>query len=162
MSHTAPRISPVRFHCEEILRVPRRDVFDGLVCLEKWKSFRGYGPLPGIREANFLLRNEEITGSIIRVESTDGSVHQERFLEWLPEERVVIELSGFSHPLSVFAVRFVEEWSFIPDGDTSRVRRSVELFPVNEYTRPVLWLISLLLRRAISSHLKGVASGIGL
>jgi len=159
MNDANPSVRPVRFCCKDTLRIPRREIFEGLIQLENWNSFKGYGPLPGIREATFVLRSEEGTGSVIKVENTDGSVHQERILEWLPEERAVIELSGFAFPLSAFATRFVETWSFAGEGEGSLVRRDFELYPVNDFIRPVLWLLSLLLRRAVSRHLKGLAKG---
>ncbi len=159
MNDATPSVRPVRFGCKDTLRIPRREIFEGLLNLEKWNSFKGYGPLPGIREATFVLRNDEGAGSVIRVENTDGSVHQERILEWLPNERAVIELSGFAFPLSALASRFVETWSFAVEGEASLIRRDFELYPVNECARPVLWMISLLLRRAVSRHLRVLAKG---
>jgi hypothetical protein len=63
-------------------------------------------------------------------------------------------MTGFSAPLSRLATEFVESWAFEREGTATRVTRSFELHPKSGFTRPALWLISLLLRRAIARHLR--------
>jgi hypothetical protein len=115
---------------------------------------RGYGPLPGIRAAEFEVRTANVVGSRIRVTNTDGSSHIEEIVEWQPNLRVGIEMKDFSPPLSRLATRFMETWDFVRLDGGTRATRSFELYAKSAPTRPVLWLISLLLRRAIARQLR--------
>jgi len=63
-------------------------------------------------------------------------------------------MTGFSAPLPRLATEFQESWSFERAGTATRVTRSFELHPKSAVTRPALWLISLLLRRAVARHLR--------
>ena len=92
--------------------------------------------------------------SRIRVTNTDGSSHIEEIMEWQPNHRLRLQMKEFSPPLSRLATRFEESWAFVRIGSATRVTRTFELHPQSALTRPVLWLISLLLRRAIARHLR--------
>ena len=62
-------------------------------------------------------------------------------------------MKDFSPPLSRLATGFVETWEFERLGDGTRVTRSFEMQPKSFLARPVLWLISFLLKRAVARHL---------
>ena len=68
--------------------------------LSQWPGFTGWGPLPGIRQANFLRRTDAVRGSRIAVINTDGSSHVEEILEWSEMDprrfRGVIRLGEFT------------------------------------------------------------------
>ena len=72
------------------------------------------------------------------------------------EDSLRLRTSGFSAPPSRLATEFVGSWAFEREGATTRVTRSFELHPKSAAARPALWLISLLLRRAIARHLRQV------
>jgi len=108
--------------------------------------------LPGIRAAEYEVRTPGVVGSRIRVSNTDGSSHVEEVVEWRPDHRLRLQMKEFTPPLSRLATRFEESWAFERIGSATRVTRSFELYPKSGLTRPVLWLISLLLRRAIARH----------
>ncbi len=63
-------------------------------------------------------------------------------------------MADFSPPLSKLATRFEEEWGFERAGDVTQVARTFRLYPKFVLARPVVWLISLLLRRAVARHLR--------
>jgi hypothetical protein len=88
------------------------------------------------------------------VANTDGSTQVEQIVEWEPQRRLRLRMGGFSPPLSRLATRFDETWDFYLSGSQTRVIRSFELHPKSGWTRPALWLISLLLKRAIDRHLR--------
>jgi hypothetical protein len=52
------------------------------------------------------------------------------------------------------ATGFTEAWEFERVGDGTRVARSFEMHAKSGLARPVLWLISFLLKRAIARHLR--------
>ena len=63
----------------------------------------------------------------------------------------------FSRPVSRLATAFDETWEFERLGDRTKVVRSFEMYRKSALTRPLLWLISFLLKRAIARHLEQMA-----
>ena len=92
-------------------------------------------------------------GSRIRVRNTDGSGHVEEIYQWNPEKKVAMRFDGFTPPLNRLATHFIEEWNFEDANNGTLVRRKFQLFATQPVMRPVLWLISLLFKRAIARHL---------
>jgi hypothetical protein len=147
-------VKPVTFICTETLPLAPAEIANQILDAANWTSFRGYGPLPGVRSAELETRTVEVVGSRTRVTNTDGSAHVEEIVEWNPDRRVVLRMSGFSPPLSRIADRFEEVWQFGRDGDQTIVTRSFSLYPKSPFARIPLFLISLLLRRAVARHLR--------
>jgi hypothetical protein len=129
-------------------------ITDTIADVSQWSRFEGYGPLPGIAEAVYELRTDDMVDSRIRCTNTDGSTHTEEIYEWEPGERIVLVLQDFSPPLSMIAAQFVEEWELEAEGEGSRVVRRLDLHPKNALMWLPLWLISLLFRRAIAKQLR--------
>jgi len=63
-------------------------------------------------------------------------------------------MSSFSWPLSRLAKSFDETWEFQRVGEKTNVVRSFELHAKSTFTRPILWLISFLLKKAINQQLR--------
>jgi hypothetical protein len=145
---------PITFSCTETLALAPAEIAWRILDLANWTDFKGYAVLPGIKAAEFEVRTPGVVGSRIRVTNTDGSSHVEEMVEWQPENSLRLRMSGFSAPLSRLATEFVESWAFEREGTTTRVTRSFELHLKSTVARPALWLISLLLRRAIARHLR--------
>ena len=145
---------PIRFSCAETLGLLPADIAGRILDLANWTDFKGYAVLPGIKAAKYEVRTPRIVGSRIRVTNTDGSSHVEEIVEWQPDHSLRLQMTEFSPPLSRLATEFVESWEFQRIDNATRVTRSFELHPKSGFTRPVLWLISLLLKRAIARHLR--------
>jgi hypothetical protein len=146
-------MKPVVFACETTLDLAPAEVAGKILDVANWTDFRGYGPLPGVKSAEFEVRTPEVVGSRIRVVNTDASRHVEEITEWEPGRRVVLRMAGFSPPLSHLATCFEEAWEFEAVGDRTRVVRNFTLHPKSGLARPLLVLISVLLRRAVARHL---------
>lgn len=147
-------MKPIQFSCEETLGASPESIAGQMLDTDRWPDFQGYGVLPGIKSAEFEVRTLEVVGSRIRVTDTDGSRHLEEIVEWAPDRRVRLLMREFSPPLSHVATSFEETWLFeLTDGGT-RVVRSFTMHPRSNVARPALWLISLLLRRAIARNLR--------
>jgi hypothetical protein len=153
-------VRPITFSCEETLRMPPGEIAGQILDLSRWPDFQGYGVLPGIKVAEFETRTPEVVGSRIRVTSTDGSRHTEEIVEWEPDRRLRLRMGEFSAPLSRLASGFDETWEFEPNGEATKVLRSFELHARSGITRPFLWLISVLLRKAIARNLHQMREGI--
>jgi Polyketide cyclase / dehydrase and lipid transport len=145
---------PIRFSCSDTLPLTPAAIAGRILDLGNWTDFRGYAVLPGIKAAEYEVRTPGVVGSRIRVTNTDGSSHVEEVVEWRPGSSLRLRMTGFSPPLCRLATEFEEAWAFEPAGAATRVTRSFELHPKSALARPALWLISLLLRRAVARHLR--------
>jgi hypothetical protein len=147
-------MKPITFSCEETLGVPPKQIAEQIIDTSLWSRFQGYGVLPGIKTAEFEVKTPEIVGSRISVTNTDGSSHVEEIVEWQPDRRIGVHIHRFSPPLSRLATEFEETWEFSRMGRDTRIVRSLELHPSRIAAPPLLWLISILLKRAITKHLR--------
>lgn len=147
-------MKPITFCCTETMPIAPEEIAGQILDLANWTDFKGYGPMPGIKAAAFEVRTPNVVGTRIKVTNTDGSSHAEEIVEWEPARRLRLDMKDFSPPVSRLATRFIETWEFECLGDSTRVTRSFEMHPKSLLTRPVLWLISLLLKRAITRHLR--------
>jgi uncharacterized protein YndB with AHSA1/START domain len=103
-------MKPITFTCEETLPLAPEDIARQILDLTKWPEFHGYGPIPGIKVAEFEVQTPGIVGSRIRVTNGDGSSHVEEIVEWEPNHRLRLEMMAFSAPLSRLATGFEEMW----------------------------------------------------
>ncbi len=147
-------MKPITFSCQATLPQKPEEIASQILDLSGWPEFSGYGPLPGIKLAEFETRTAKIIGTRIRVTNRDGSTHVEEIVEWEPTRRLRLHMSEFSPPVSRLATGFDETWEFERDGDDTHVVRSFEMHPKSVLARPMLWLISFLLKRGISRHLE--------
>ena len=148
---------PIVFQCRQLIPRSTADICAEVADLDRWRTFDGYGILPGIASAVYESRAETMVGSRIRVHNRDGSNHVEEIYRWVPGQAIAMKFSDFSPPLSHLATHFTEEWHFEAQESATLVTRTFHLFPTRSTTRPVLWLISLLFRRAIARHLAEIA-----
>ncbi len=153
-------MAPITFTCREILSLAPEEIAGQILDVAKWPIFQGYGPLPGIKSAEFETQTAHIGGSRIRVTNLDGSTHTEEIVEWHPERRVVLQMGDFSKPLSSMASHFIEVWDFERDGNETKVVRSFEMHPRSMRTKLVLWVISFFLKGAIARHLREMKEGL--
>ena len=147
-------MKPIAFACHETLTLAPEDVARQILDLTKWPDFHGYGPMPGIKAAEFEIKTPDIVGSRIRVTNQVGSSHVEEIVEWQPTQRIQLHMKEFSRPLSRLATWFVETWDFERVGNETRVTRSFDLNAKSFLAWPVLWVISFMLKRAIARHLR--------
>ena len=151
-------MSPICFDCSHPIPKSATEICDEIADVARWSEFNGYGVLPGIEEAIFENRTDNMVGSRIRVRNGDGSSHVEEVLTWQSGEKVVLKFQDFSPPLSKLATHFTEEWVFKVQDNTTLVTRTFQMFPKSAFTRPFLWLISLLFRKAVAHHLSEIAT----
>jgi hypothetical protein len=150
-------MKPIVFSCEGTLPRAPEEIASQILDLANWPAYTGFWPLPGIKRAEFEVCTPEIVGTRFRVTDTDGSSHVEEIVEWQPTHRLQLRMHDFSAPLSRFATRFEETWQFERTNEGTEVIRSFELYATSLFAKPFLWVISLLLRRAIARHLRQLA-----
>lgn len=153
--HGMPDLKPIRFQCRRETSVSLADIVDNILVLENWRTFTGWGPLPGIRNASFEVRTPDLVGTRFRVTGTNGDTHAETITVWNPGRVLEIRMDEFSWPLAAMATHFIERWSTEGNLDLDgahTVVRSFDLYPKRRVTRPLLYLIRLMLRRAVERH----------
>lgn len=148
----------VAFECVRTLPLTPAAIRAAIADVGRWSDFRGWGPLPGIESAEYRERTPDVQGSVVAVRNRDGSSHTERILEW-SDARVVMEFGEFTPPLSRFAERFTETWTFEPVAGATRVTRRFDLHPRGVPGRALLVAISFLLKRAVARHLRDMSRG---
>ena len=151
-------MKPITFSCKETLDLAPEDVARQILDLTRWLDFTGFGPIPGIRFAEFEVRTPGIVGSRIRVTNTDGSSHVEEIVAWQPDHRLQLYMKDFSAPLSRLATRIEETWEFERIGNETKITRSFQMHAKSALARPFLWVISVLLKKAITRHLRQMRS----
>lgn len=147
-------MKPITFACQETLPLTPEMIAQQILDVGKWPEFHGYGPIPGIKVAEFEVRTPGVIGSRIRVTNLDGSTHIEEIREWQPNHRLRLHLHEFSAPLSRLATGFDETWEFQRVAKDTKVSRTFEMNAKSLVAWPVLWMISFLLQRAITRHLR--------
>jgi hypothetical protein len=85
-------MKPITFACHETLPLASEKIAEQILDVAKWPDFRGYGPIPGIKSAEFETRTPNVVGSRIRVTNLDGSSHVEEIVEWQPERRLQLQM----------------------------------------------------------------------
>lgn len=151
-------MKPIGFTCRQLIHASGVEICAGIADTTRWSEFSGYGPLPGIESASYETCPDDMLGARIRVRNRDGSEHIESIYRWQPGVAVAMKLHEFTPPLSRLATHFTEEWSLQAQGQATLVTRRFQMFPVSAAARPLLWLISLLFRRAIDHHLAYMAA----
>ena len=153
-----PDMKPIRVIARGRVKGSFRSVSASIEDLSQWPSFTGFGPLPGVRQAIYETKTEDRIGSVIRVTNTDGSRHRETIRAWDASGGVTLELDAFTPPLSWLATRFVERWTFEPEGEQCVIARTLDIHPRSALTRPLLRPIAALLRRALERHLQSLGN----
>jgi hypothetical protein len=120
--------------------------------VNNWGSFKGYGPLPGVKNVIKEAPHDTEVGTIFSVTNTDGSTHKEVVEAYNPGQRIVIRMDSFSPPLRHMATHFFEFWEFEETDMGCRLTRSFELYPRNRVSAVPLWIISRLLKKAVEIH----------
>jgi len=155
-------MKPITFTCAETLALAPEGIAGQILDLAKWPNFHGYGPIPGIKVAEFDYKSPGIVGSRIQVTNLDGSSHVEEIVEWQPDCRLRLEMRDFSPPLSKLATRFEEIWEFKRTGNETHVTRSFRIHAKSLLARLLLWVMSFFLKRAIVRHLREMRTSEGI
>ncbi len=150
-------MTAIVFTCEKKIALSSREICEQITQLEMWSEFGGYAFLPAIKNATYHHKTADMIGTCIKVENTDNSSHTETIYKWNPEKEVAMKFGDFSPPLSQIATHFTEEWTFETEKNVTFVKRTFSLFPKSAFTKPLLWLISLVFRKAVDKHLAKMA-----
>lgn len=147
------------FECNQLIPLTAVEICTDIADLSQWSNFSGYGVIPSIKHATYEKRTAEMVGSRIRVQNSDGSTHVEEIYKWLNGKEVAMKFCEFDPPLRYLATHFTEVWKLEDMGSQTAVTRRFEMYPRFAATRPLLWMISLVFRKAINQQLKEMSEG---
>lgn len=151
-------MNPIEFEVKKTIKNPAEEICEKVIDVETWSSFDGYGLLPGIEKAEYVERTDNMIGSRIRVNNSDGTEHLEEILEWESDKKLVMKIHEFPTTLSYIATHFIEEWNFEKLGkNETLVTRKFQLFPTSFLTRLLLGQIAKLFEKAVAKHLDEMA-----
>jgi len=117
----------------------RETVFDFLVSEAGFKTFGGWGPVPGIEAVVYSEGSFTEPGSLARVTNTDGSTHRERVLRCERPMLYSIRIHDFSSPFRFLIRRADETWTLEETPDGCLLNRSFEF----ELRSALVWPLSL-------------------
>ena len=150
----------MKLHCriERTIDVSAEKLCERIFDTENWKTFEGWGLIPGIDSARYVLKTSNWVGSRIEVKNRDKTTHIEEITEYVSGKSLTIKLHEFSLPVKALVTHFIERWTFFsePSGKT-RVIREMDIFPAHSIASPLLWVVSRLLKRALENHLEKLA-----
>lgn len=133
-------------------------VFNTIIDLQKWKLFKGRGPLPGIAEASLPPTEVMRLGARVRVQNTDGSVHHEVVTRFEPGRCYAIRME-LAAPASWVIGGIDEQVDLEPTPGGTRVFRRFLVQPRLILTAPIAWLVTrLFLEPAVVAHDRAVAA----
>lgn len=149
---------PITIQVYAISRLTPQTICAGILEMERWPEFKGYGFLPGIKQAYFEVQTPAVVGSRIRVHNLDGSSHVEEIVEWEPARTVALKFQDFSPPVSQLASHFIETWHFTLTPTETQITRAMSFYPKNWLGKIMLTLVAPLMQRAFEQHLKQLAA----
>lgn len=149
---------PITFKCEQSIQKSGSELCVMIADMAYWSEFNGYGILPGVESAEYRKRTPTMVGSQISVRNTDGSAHVEEITQWVDGQAITMKMHEFSPPLRHLATHIIEEWEFQAASGGTLIGRKFSMYPRNHLTRPLLWLISLLMQKAIAQNLAEMAA----
>lgn len=82
-----PDVKPIVFACRRETTASLAEIVDHILSPENWTTFKGWGPLPGIRSAALERRTPELVGTKFRVVSTNGDRHASSGRRSLPPDK---------------------------------------------------------------------------
>ena len=93
---------PIRFACSQLIAQSVPAICAAIADVARWREFKGYGLLPGIADATYEQRTDNMIGSRVRVRNTDGSGHVEEFYAWEPTQQVAMKFDRFTPPCATW------------------------------------------------------------
>jgi hypothetical protein len=149
---------PITIQVHATSRLTPQAICAGILEMERWPKFKGYGFLPGIKQAYFEDQTPTVVGSRIRVHNLDGSSHVEELVEWEPASTVVLKFQNFSPPLSYLAAHFIETWYFASTPTETQITRAMSLYHKNWLGQIMFMWVAPLMQKAFAQHLQQLAT----
>ena len=117
--------------------------------LDAMTDFSGYGPIPGIKRAEWLTGNGTNVGSVRRIENTDGSSHREEVMAVEPRRLLVDRIHALDSPLRFLVSEATDRFELAEEGDGTRLVRRFRFELRTALAWPITLVFRPLFRRAL-------------
>ncbi len=148
-------VRPLVFTLTSRTTTTLQEIVAAMLIVENWRTFTGWGPLPGIRDVEIVRETVGVVDTTFRVTNTDGTQHTETIREWDGGTRLTIEMQEFPRRLSWMAKRFVERWTQIKSSTDEAhhvLTRTIEIYPTSWSTRILMVPVRFMMKRALIRH----------
>ena len=152
-------MKPIEIKIVSLIRKPSPEICQEILDTERWSEFKGYSILPGIKDAQFEVKNPQIIGSRIKVQNNDGSSHIEEIIEWDVSNRIALRFQEFDSPLRNLATHFIETWEFRKSSDGTEASRIMTMYPKGVLGWLMLIPISRLMKKAFEENFRQTNNG---
>lgn len=149
-------MKPIEVITNDLIKKTSAEICDEILNIDRWKEFKGYSILPGIKNARFDVRTPEVIGSRINVLNTDGSSHVEEIIEWDVEKRISLKFQEFNSPVRNLATHFIETWEFRKSEKGTETIRRMTMYPKGFFGWMILIPISILMKKALAENLRQI------
>ena len=150
-------MAPIQIKITGHVKKSSQDICAEFLDTSRWSEFKGYGMLPGIKNASFETQTPNLIGSRIKVQNTDGSSHVEEIIEWDTARGIAMRFCDFSAPLSNLATHFIERWQFSESNGGTDIVRSMTMYPKGIAGQLMLIPISKMMKKALEQNSKEMA-----
>ncbi len=155
--------SAIQISCSIKSSLPAESIRKIFLAVENWSDFKGFGVVPGIHKAKYIIQTDGVVGSRIQVTNVDGSSHLEEIVDWRETSPdsffMTIKIQDFKGPLRRISTGILETWAITvgPSGQGTTVVRSFWINPLGLVASILLrFLIGPMLRIAIKKHLREI------
>jgi hypothetical protein len=104
------QMKPIPFSCTKTLPLAPHEIANRILDLAKWPDFRGYGPIPGIKTAEFESRTATLSALEFESRTWMDRHTFEEIVQWFPDRQLQLQMKDFSTRLSHLATSFLETW----------------------------------------------------
>lgn len=105
------------------------------------------GLIPSIRECTGQVGGWDSVGKTRTVVLADGSTNLETLVGYDPPGSYDYQLTDFTGPMKMLVARVEGRFTFVPEGDGTRVTWSWKVHPTNPVARAVLPVVGFFWRR---------------
>ena len=120
------------------------------------KVFHGYGPIPGIKNAEIENKGEVKEGSKRITYQTDGSVLTDEIMEFERGKKQAYKVTGFKAPNSFIIDYCFSEWLFAPLEKGSEIKWEFTFVLKSSLAFPIAMIIKYFMGKAQQNCLNNI------
>jgi carbon monoxide dehydrogenase subunit G len=135
---------------------PPQSVWRLLTDIHKMPMFSGFGPIPGIQSARWVVGESCLEGAARQVRNTDGSTHIEDVVIAAPPSRLEDRIHGFTSPFRLLVREVRDRFELVPKDGATVLERTFAIELKSPVWLPVAAMLVPLLRQAVRRHHRAI------
>ena len=138
----------------------RRVVFDFVTNEQNMTTFKGAGPIPGIKSVHTLRKKTNINlGALYSVYKTDHTFHEEQVIEYQPDTHYGLRMREFAKPTSWLIREIEESWKFSGTDETT-VQRFFRFYLTTPLLSPIAFVMKTYFKKAVEIDMENIDQAI--